>query len=92
LIYFEEFGVNGHCVRSYGHSPQNSKAVTSLNANRGRKLSALVAISKNGIICYEVSARPFNRQKFKDFITRKLFPALQINNQVLIMESSNHTT
>ena len=51
LICLDEFGVNGHCVCSYGYSPKNSKAVTSLNANRGRNVSALVAISKNGIIC-----------------------------------------
>jgi len=59
----DEFGVNGHCVRSYGYSPKKIKAVTSLNANRGRNVSALVVISKNGILCYEVSARPFNSQK-----------------------------
>ena len=61
--------------------------MTSLNVNQGRNVSTLVAISKNGIIYYEVSARPFNSQKFKDFITQKLFPALQINNQVLIMNN-----
>jgi len=78
LIYLDEFGVNGHCVRSYGCSLKNSKAVTFLNANRGRNVSALVAISKNSIICYDVSAKPFNSHKFKDFITRKLFIIIKL--------------
>jgi len=87
LVYLDEFGVNRHCVRSYGYSPKNSKAVSILHANRGRNVSVLVAISKNGILCYEVCKTPFNSEKFKEFLLQKLLPGLKNKNPVLVMDN-----
>lgn len=88
LIFLDETGFNLHSKSNYGYSLKNVKCFVTKKANRGTNVSVMVAISKNGIIDFEINNGAFNGDKFINFIENKLRPHFKNHpRKVLVMDN-----
>lgn len=89
LIFLDETGFNEHTKRHYGYSPENTKAYTTVPANRNVNKSLICAIGVEGVIAYMYKVGAFNSDSFMIFIEEQLVPYFRIHpNKVLIMDNA----
>ena len=74
LVFLNETGFNLHTSQSYGYLPKNTKAFINVKANKGINQSLMYAIDIHGVIGYDIVSEAYNGDRFKKFITEKLFP------------------
>ena len=88
LIYIDECGFNLYTKRTYGHAPVGQRAVRIVGGQRGRNISAIVAISNQvGVIYNEIHTGSVTKNVYLDFIT-SLSAILGEEKAVLIMDNA----
>ena len=95
LIFVDETGADQrNCLRCFGYSLQGQPAISHQLLVRGQRVSAIAAISTNGLLdCYTVAASVTSNE-FMDFITSSLLPILQpfdgVNaHSVVVMDNAS---
>lgn len=89
LIFLDETGFNMHTTRKYGYSQVGNKAYVNVPAKRGINQSLLCAISKEGVIGYELKEGSYNAESFIGFINRVIVPYFHEHPiSVLIMDNA----
>ena len=89
LVFLDETGFNQHTCRTYGYSVVNTPAFINVPANRGINRSVMCAISKNGIVAFEIRTGAFNSNFFVDYIETKLAPYFHANpRKILILDNA----
>jgi len=73
LVFLDETGFNLQTSQRYCNSPKNTKAFMNVKANKGINQSLMCAIDIHGVIDYEIVSGAYNGDRFKKFITEKLF-------------------
>jgi hypothetical protein len=62
--------------RRFGHAPRGRRATTLSPSPRGTKFTVILAIARNGIVCWDISTQNTDAQKFRQFVHFCLCPAL----------------
>ena len=88
LVFIDETGFNLHTSLNYGYSPKSQREFRMFPSNKGRNLSVLVAISLRGVIAYEMVDGPINSELFRNFILNKLYPKLELSENILFMDNT----
>lgn len=85
LIFIDETGHNLHLTQRYGYAPAGEPAIRQINGNRGRNLTAIVAISMAGLVHYKLVEGAANATIFYEFLDEleRHLPS----NPVLIMDN-----
>ena len=98
LVFLDETGCDDRDnIRKYGYSLIGESPIYHRFLNRGTRISAISAISQEGLICYELLTGTTNGEIFYDFIRGSLIPEMQPfpgKNSVLVMDncSIHHIT
>lgn len=88
LVYLDETGFNLHTSNSYGYSFTNTKAYSSVPANKGLNISLMCSITSMGILSYQLQDGAYNGDLFINFIRTHLVPFFAQNpGFVLIMDN-----
>ena len=87
LIFLDETGFNLHTSCNYGYSPKNQKAYITVPSNRGINVSVLCAISKDGLVAYEIIQGAFNANMFIEFVMNKLKDNLGSHQTTIVMDN-----
>jgi transposase len=78
LVDIDESGIVLYSAeRGFGHSPRGRRAVTLSPSPRGTKFTLILAISKNGVIAWDISKNNTSSKKFRDYLHFCLHPALE---------------
>ena len=86
LIYLDESGFNLHLTRQRGRALPGISPVTTVPASPGRNLSLLQAVSREGVLYYEVYTGSINAETFRRFLV-DLEPTLP-NQAPVIMDNA----
>jgi hypothetical protein len=62
--------------RGFGHAPKGQKAATLSPSPRGTKFTLILAISRSGVIAWDISKTNTTSERFRDFLHFCLHPAL----------------
>ena len=83
LVFVDETGADRrNCLRRFGYSLRGKPAVSKKLLVRGQRVSAIAAMSTEGILdCYSVTGS-VNGSQFSDFVQQALLPQLQPFNGV----------
>lgn len=78
LVFVDETGADRrNCLRKFGYSLRGKPAVSKQLLVRGQRVSAITAISTEGVLdCYTVTGS-VDAEKFTDFIRQALLPHLK---------------
>lgn len=87
LVFLDETGVNLHINDNYGYAPKGVTPTLTQPANRGTNISCLVAITLNGVLCYQLYDGPVNSNDFMHFLQVRLLPVIT-NNSIIIMDNA----
>jgi transposase len=68
ILFLDETGFNLHTSRHYGYSPKGIECVNVVPANRGRNVSLLALIGKNGMLHKKTITGPYNSNSFLIFL------------------------
>ena len=91
LVFLDETGCdNKDGVRKQGYSFVGESPTSSIFLNRGARISAISALSQDGLTCYELINGTTNGETFHDFVRGSLIPEIQpfpAKKSVLIMDN-----
>ena len=87
VVFLDETGFHFHTSRNW-YSLANQKALKIVLGNKGRNILVLAAISKRGLITFKIISRPFNGEKFTEFLENDLKPHWRDNENILIMNNA----
>ena len=91
LVFLDETGCdNRDHIRTHGYSFMGIPPVYHRFLSRGTRISAISAISQEGLLCYEFNNGTTNGDKFYDFIRGSMIAEMQPfpgENSVLIMDN-----
>ena len=79
-------------VRRYGYALRGQRPVYHRFLERGKRVSAICALSMNGVLCVDLTHGTVDGSKFFDFIRGKLIPEMQPfdgqnENSILILDN-----
>lgn len=86
FLFLDETGMNLHTRPTFGYSPKNIPAYTTVPANKGRNVSIIALISSETVLSYQKLDGPYNTESFLNFL-------IQCNQQgffsskILIMDN-----
>ena len=75
-VFLDESGFNLHLTRRFGRARKGQQATIVRPTQRGRNVSLMVAVAREGIVATEVRLGAFNANLFVDFLMNSLIPAL----------------
>ena len=88
-IYIDESGFNLHLTRRKGRAPRGRRPIVVRPTQRGRNLTLMVAIGKEGIIASEVHLGSTNTNKFLEFVENDVLKNLEnLGNKTIIMDNA----
>ena len=77
-------------LRKFGYALRGEPAVCCCILSRGTKISAMCAMTSDGVLEYEATTGSVNADKFMDFIRRRLIPNMQpfpARHSILILDN-----
>ena len=85
-----EVGFNLHLTRRFGRAHRGQRCQRTYPTQRGRNLSSVVAIGREGVIAHDVALGAYNTCKFLEFIHIKVMPSLDKQRFILMDNASFH--
>jgi transposase len=85
-VFIDEAGFNLHLTRRFGRARRGERAVRVRPTQRGRNVSVVVAVGREGIIASEVRLGAFNTDRFNTFLADTLLPNLH-GPRTIIMDN-----
>ena len=83
FVFVDESGTDKlPSLRKYGYSLKGTRAVTVKKLVKGQRLSAIAAISIDGVIDVDIASNSVNRDRFCHFIEHYLQPQLMPFNGI----------
>jgi transposase len=82
-VYIDEAGFNLHLTRRYGRAPKGQRACVVRPTQRGRNISVIVAVGREGIIGFRAQLGAVNAGIFLDFVNEAILPRLNTPRVVL---------
>lgn len=77
LVFLDETGCDRRALlRKYGYSFKGMPPICHQMFARGRRVSAIAAISRDGLVAYEIRTETVNSDVFIDFVRGTLIPEL----------------
>ena len=88
IVFFDEVGFNLHMTRSRGRAAAGQQARQQQHpADRGRNVSLLVALSRNGIEAHETIVGAWNASKLLVFFEQSIFPRFDGEHKTFVMDN-----
>jgi len=91
-VFVDESGFNLHLTRRFGRSPKGKRASQVRPTQRGRNVSLVAAVGREGIIASEVMLGAFNSEKYEAFFANKLLGALKGPRTIIMDNVPFHRT
>ena len=76
FVYVDEVGFNLHLTHRFGRAHQGQRCQQPRPTQRGRNLSLVVAVAREGVIAHNVTLGAYNSCKFLEIIQTKVIPSL----------------
>ena len=77
VVYMDEAGFNLHSTRRFGRAERGKRAAVVRPTQKGRNVSMVVAVAREGIVASEIKLGAYNGGKYLEFVRDKVLPALQ---------------
>jgi len=93
LVFVDEFGISCSTRVMYGRSMKGVPARKNVRAVRSKNISICAAITKNGLISFEVKDSAYNAVGFQTFLEnmcRKLHDKEIMNGRIIMDNASIH--
>ncbi|CAG8816036.1 14362_t:CDS:2 [Cetraspora pellucida] len=87
-IYIDETGFNLHLSSSHGHSLQGQPAVQVVETQKGKNITVIAAINKNGVLNYTAYLGSANADTFAEFIQELIFLVPINKKKFLIIDNA----
>lgn len=88
VVFFDEAGFNLHMTRSQGRAAAGQRARQQRRpADRGRNVSLLVALSRNGIEAHQTIVGAWNASKLLVFFEQSIFPHSDGEHKTFVMDN-----
>ncbi|CAG8835550.1 16683_t:CDS:1, partial [Cetraspora pellucida] len=87
-IYINETGFNLHLSSSRGRSLRGQPAVQVVETQRGKNITVIAAINKNGVLNYTAYLGSANADTFAEFIQELIFLVPTNKKKFLIMDNA----
>ena len=76
VVYLDEAGFNLHLTRRFGRAQRGKRATVVRPTQRGRNVSMVVAVTREGIVASDIRLGAYNGDRYLEFVRNKLLPAL----------------
>lgn len=77
FVWVDETGSDRkNCMRKFGHALSGESPICHRILHRGRRISAIAAMSTNGLVAYDLVQGSVNGEMFLEFIQGKLVPEM----------------
>lgn len=89
VVFFDEAGFNLHMTRSRRRSAVGQRARQQRRpADRGRNVSLLVAVDRNGIQAHQTIVGAWNGEKLLNFFEEEVFPHFEGQHATFVMDNA----